>query len=263
MGKIKENDIVVRKSYKKDLIFYVDKITQEKVYLKGIINRIEADAPITDLELIGKNKYSRYIDNFDNRIKQRISKSLLMTKKIKKQTGKILHLDGDKKYSQKANRYYQAVGLNAIVKNIDESKQPKILKNLLVTYNPDILIVTGHDAMYKKSIGYYNINNYRNSKYFVECVKLAREYDLMYNKTTVIFAGACQSYFEALIAAGANFASSPGRILIDFLDPIVVAETIACTKRHKYVTINDIVEELRDGKIGVDGIGANGRLRSK
>ncbi len=30
------------------------------------------------------------------------------------------------------------------------------------------------------------------------------------------FAGACQSYFEALISAGANFASSPARILIDF-----------------------------------------------
>ncbi len=49
---------------------------------------------------------------------------------------------------------------------------------------------------------------------------------LKIKKNTVIFAGACQSYFEAIISAGANFASSPARILIDFLDPIMVAEKL-------------------------------------
>lgn len=39
-------------------------------------------------------------------------------------------------------------------------------------------------------------------------------------KKLVIFAGACQSYFEAIISAGANFASSPARILIDFFRSI-------------------------------------------
>lgn len=72
--------------------------------------------------------------------------------------------------------------------------------------------------------------------------------------------GACQSYFEAIISAGANFASSPARILIDFLDPLVIAEKIAFTENYKYVTIDDIAEELRDGKRGVNGIGANGKM---
>lgn len=62
------------------------------------------------------------------------------------------------------------------------------------------------------------------------------------------------------MSAGANFASSPARILIDFLDPLRVAETIAFTERYKYVTIDDIAGELRDGKNGVSGIGANGRM---
>ena len=79
-------------------------------------------------------------------------------------------------------------------------------------------------------------------------------------KETVIFAGACQSYFEAIISAGANFASSPARILIDFLDPLVVAEKIATTEKYKYVTIDDIAKELRDGKKGVGGFGANGKM---
>ena len=35
-------------------------------------------------------------------------------------TGKILHLDGDKKYSEKSMLYYRKMGLNAIVKNVPE-----------------------------------------------------------------------------------------------------------------------------------------------
>ena len=75
--------------------------------------------------------------------------------------------------------------------------------------------------------------------------------------------GACQSYFEAIISAGANFASSPARILIDFLDPLVVAEKIAFTENSNYVTIDDIIKELRDGKRGVNGVGACGKMIKK
>ena len=75
----------------------------------------------------------------------------------------------------------------------------------------------------------------------------------------MIFAGACQSYFEALMDAGANFASSPARILIDFLDPLVVAKNIAITDKNKYITIDDFVDELRDGKRGINGLGALGK----
>ena len=40
-----------------------------------------------------------------------------------------------------------------------------------------------------------------------------------------------------------------GRILIDFLDPLVVSRKIATTDNTKYVTINEIVPELKDGTI--------------
>ena len=78
-------------------------------------------------------------------------------------------------------------------------------------------------------------------------------------KTQQYLRGACQSYYEALILAGANFASSPARILIDFLDPLIVAKNIAISENEKYVTIDDIVKELRDGKKGINGIGVNGK----
>ena len=47
--------------------------------------------------------------------------------------------------------------------------------------------------------------------------------------STCYFAGACQSHFEALIRAGANFASSPSRINIHALDPVYVVGKISFT----------------------------------
>lgn len=111
--------------------------------------------------------------------------------------------------------------------------------------------------MIKKGTGYNDITNYKNSKYFIQSVQEARKWDV--NNNLVIFAGACQSFFEALMNAGANFASSPGRVLIDFADPLIVAEKIATTDNFKYITINDIASDLRDGTSGIGGTGANGK----
>ena len=57
-------------------------------------------------------------------------------------TGRILHLDGDKRYSEKSTMYYKKMGLNAIVRNIPENKQSKVVYRLLQIYNPDILVIT-------------------------------------------------------------------------------------------------------------------------
>ena len=279
MKKINKGDIVGRISYKKDVIFTVKNIIETRngriAILKGITKRVEADCQIEDLELIQKEELKKVIKELENSIEKRIQQNKrkeedknntigLLTKnnrsKEKIITGKILHLDGDKKYSEKSYRYYQKLGLNAIVKNIPEYKQPKVVYNLLEIYNPDILVITGHDGMIKKGRDYHNVYNYRNSRHFINTVKEARRYDSEYEKNLVIFAGACQSYFEAIISAGANFASSPARILIDFLDPLVVAEKVAFTEKYKYITIDDIAREIRDGKRGISGIGANGKM---
>ncbi len=113
--------------------------------------------------------------------------------------------------------------------------------------------------MIKSGTGYNDIYNYRNSKYFVNTVKQARKNSP--KSELAIFAGACQSYYEELINSGANFASSPARILIDFMDPLIVAERVATTDFDRYLTIRDIEDELRDGQRGVSGIGANGKKK--
>lgn len=113
--------------------------------------------------------------------------------------------------------------------------------------------------MIKKGTGFNDIYNYRNSRHFINTVNEARKWANMKSKDLAIFAGACQSYYEAIMSAGANFASSPKRIMIDFIDPLIVAERIATTESSKYLTIKDIEEELRDGRDGIDGIGAMGK----
>ena len=279
MNDIKKGDIVVRKSYGKDIIFRVINILnkpEEKIaVLNGVIERIEADSKIADLELVDKQKVKDILRKMDSKIENRIEKSKqqwedrnyrigVVTNQTRAKekiiTGEILHLDGDRKYSEKSYRYYRKLGLNAIVKYIPEYRQPRVVYQLLELYNPDILVITGHDGMIKRGMRYNDIYNYRNSRYFIETVKEARKYDKQKGKKLVIFAGACQSYFEAIISAGANFASSPARILIDFLDPLVVAEKIALTEKYKYITIDDIAYELRDGRDGIGGIGANGKM---
>lgn len=275
MNRIRKGDVVARRSHNKDIIFIVKGIVKTKdgdiAILKGLIDRIEADSDVEDLEKIKRQTVKKNLRLLNEKMEEKIkdareryhSESLQEAKRgnDKVVTGRILHLDGDKRYSQKSHQYYKKLGLNAMVINIPEYKQPKVVYNLLKTYNPDILVITGHDGMIKKEMGFYDVYNYRNSKYFIDTVKEARRYDEENHKNLMIFAGACQSYFEGLISAGANFASSPARILIDFLDPLVVAEKVAFTEKYKYITIDDIYFELRDGKKGVGGIGANGTMR--
>ena len=268
--KIKKGDIVGRKSYKKDILFVVDKIIKinnntEYAILKGLTIRIEADSPVSDLELINKKEIDERIRFLDEQIKCRVNKLPLQTYKNSEYrknsivyTGKILHLDGDRRYSAKSSKYYREMGLNAIVRNITESRQPYVIKDLIYRYKPDILVITGHDAMLKKCKDYNNIYNYKNSKHFVTTVKEARKV-IPSQDELVIFAGACQSFFEALILAGANFASSPERILIDFIDPLIVAEKVAITDSYKYITIHEIIPELKEGMKGVGGTRAKGK----
>jgi len=112
--------------------------------------------------------------------------------------------------------------------------------------------------MIKNGTGFNDLYNYRNSAYFIKTVKAARYWE-NYSNNLAIFAGACQSYYEAIIEAGANFASSPARILIDFVDPLIVAENIAVTDYRDFVSIRKFENELRDGQKGISGVGVYGK----
>ena len=66
-------------------------------------------------------------------------------------------------------------------------------------------------------------------------------------------------FLKQLWLLGANFASSPARILIDFMDPLVVAEKVATTEKNRLVTLRDISKELGDGGKRIGGRFAKGK----
>jgi len=126
-------------------------------------------------------------------------------------------------------------------------------------YKPDIVIITGHDAYYKKKGDIKDIRNYKNTENFIKAVKVARKYEKSHEKL-VIIAGACQSNYEELIKAGANFASSPKRVNIHALDPAIIARTIALTKRSEEIDLLELLEKTKYGKDGMGGIICNGLM---
>ena len=180
--------------------------------------------------------------------------------KLFKKPGKVLHIDGDEEYTLKCREMYKKLGINAYVLNIPESEQYRQVYNLLKKVNPNILIITGHDAFIKRRNDIYNIDNYKNSKYFVQSVLEARRYEHSLDDL-VIYAGACQSYYEAIISAGANFASAPKRVLIDMTDPIIVAQNVAFTPVNEIVSLDNIFSNTREGINGIGGIQTKGQYR--
>ncbi len=230
MSKFKKGDIVGRISYNKDVLFEITKIIKTSKHkqimiLKGITERIEADSPEEDLEIVDKRIVQERMQKLEAQMLHRIEECVKDPKycicEAKKlfgfrqersssiaNTGRILHLDGDKRYSEKSMKYYRSLGLDAIVKNVPEYKQAQVVRSLLDRYEPDILVLTGHDGMIKKGTGFNDIYNYRNSRHFINTVNEARKWN-SHGKDLAIFAGACQSYYEAIMSAGANFASSP------------------------------------------------------
>lgn len=143
---------------------------------------------------------------------------------------------------------------------IAEKDQPEVIVDLVKEIKPDIVVLTGHDSVLREPRDYLNLDNYRNSRYYLESVKNLRNYNSSYDEL-VIFAGACQSCYERILDVGANFASSPNRVLIHCLDPVFVCEKIAYTRIDKVVSITDVIENTITGIKGVGGLQTRGKYR--
>lgn len=273
-------DIVVRKSYGKDITFKIIDIKENEegvVYvLKGINIRIIADASLDDLEHVN-NEFQGEKDKILNaRVNQAIKKAItsrdsgyrvIKSPKIIPEKelmfgrpGKVLHIDGDRVYMENCLKVYKQLNLEAVGKAISEKEQPIQVVELVKEIKPDIVVLTGHDGVLKNSKDYLDLNNYRNSKYYIESVKALRNFNTSYDEL-VIFAGACQSCYESILDAGANFASSPSRVLIHCLDPVFVCEKIAYTRIDKVVSITDVIENTITGIKGIGGLQTRGKYR--
>lgn len=248
---IEIGDYVSRNSYNNDTVFKVINRKGDTLYLKGVEYRLYADASVNDCIIVDKDSV---IDSFNPIINAGSDRSEYFYL-----PGKILHLDGDSEYLKRCMKFYKDNNVFAIGKKIDEKNLYKEIFDLLVEVKPDILIITGHDAYYKKSGNKKDINNYQNSLNFVKCVKEARKYEKCHDKL-IIIAGACQSDYEDLIKAGANFASSPKRVNIHALDPAIIATTLALTEKSQEIDLINLLNLTKNGKAGMGGIITNGMM---
>ena len=241
MGNLKIGDHVARKSYNYDILFKVVDIIKrpgkpDQIMLKGVCLRIIADSPESDLYRVPLNKIEEFKGSFDNKIDDAIEKikqerkdknihpgNMTMTRSLPAhisggipfgKPGRVLHLDGDGEYLDVCLKTYKQLEIEAVGKQVSEREQPAVIEDLLREYMPDILVTTGHDGLLKGYKDFSNIHNYRNSNHFIETVKIARRYEPNMDDL-VIFAGACQSHYEAILASGANYASSPHRVLME------------------------------------------------
>lgn len=268
---VKSGDYVVRHSYQRDIVFRVKQIFRDEngelsAVLKGVAIRLLADAPLKDLEALDRNEAEKIRAREMNEDIQ-----LLMQRHAHRQKwrientsidypGMVLHLDGDREYLSKCMEAYDKLGIPHAGLAVPEKDQPDAVSYYLEKYRPDILVITGHDSLLKGAANDEDPDHYRSSLYFADAVRKARQYQPD-RDALVIFAGACQSCYEELIRAGANFASSPKRVFIHIFDPVLIIEKIAYTSIKDVVTAEEAVEGTVTGADGIGGMETRGCLR--
>lgn len=279
---MRQGDLVVRKSYGGDLLFKVEALDRQKAILKGVEFRLLADSPLNDLVQVDDLKSHRSTSEFEirtrestrllemyKRLQREKNESLMPSMKKKRDEipffelpGKILHLDGDPIYLRKSMSVYNQLNMPAEGYYVSEPNMAQAVYQLLPNVKPDILVITGHDGLHKnhKQSEWNDLNSYKNSVNFVNAVKIARQYERNRDSLAII-AGACQSHFEALLHSGANFASSPARILIHALDPAYIAAKISYTSIKETINIYDVINNTISGMEGLGGIETRGSYR--
>ena len=246
-------DYVTRNSYHNDTLFKVISIKDDIYYLKGADIRLCADAIVDDLKKEDIPEIDESLDNMEIREEDLVRGDYFYL------PPKVLHIDADEDYLLRCLKFYKKNGIMAIGKKVKEKNIPEQITNLLKDFKPDIVIITGHDAYLKKSKDINDTSNYKNSEYFAQAVKKARGYEKSHEKL-VIIAGACQSNYEELIKAGANFASSPKRTNIHALDPAIIASTISLTERNKEIDLKKLLDKTKYKEDGMGGLMCNGLM---
>ncbi|WP_078393320.1 sporulation peptidase YabG [Shouchella patagoniensis] len=275
---IQVGEVVGRLSYNCDVLFRVLAVTGNSTTLVGEEMRLLADAPIDDLKPMSLKE--REMNKSRVKEQEEVSYRLfrqdakLMKRRQEYQAGsgyeesphffemrgRVLHVDGDANYLNRCTELYNKLGVPVYGVHLEEKEMPAQMTSLLEMVQPDILVVTGHDAYSKAKGNKDDLKAYRHTKYFAECVRTARN-SIQNRDGLLIFAGACQSHFETLIRAGANFASSPNRVNIHALDPVYIASRLSRTSFTETVNLWDVLRNTITGQKGLGGIETKGCMR--
>ena len=240
-----------------DVNNYIYKIKNidEKICIIGYCYRLIRYVSVEEIRLALPeeiNKEQEEKETFQNKIfrsaKIREAKALF---------GRVLHIDGDEEYLKSCLDLYKEVGIFAEGVYLSEKEAHKKIENILLQTTPDIIVITGHDAY--KGNGFSSLENYENSKHFIKTIRVIRKHFSI--DDVVVIAGACGSHFEALIASGANFASSPKRLNTHTYDPAIVAIKVASTSINRMVDFNGIIKYIDNGRDAIGGIETSGKMR--
>ncbi|MFB4168704.1 sporulation peptidase YabG [Virgibacillus sp. JSM 102003] len=272
-------ELVTRISHKHDLLFRIASLTEDAAVVHGEDIRLVADASLDDLthvqerDLQKRKQKEKEQEEFSYRLFRQDYQLMKEKRDYQSSDGyqntssffqlpaKVLHIDGDRTYLRKCIELYKRMGLQVHGVYVNEKEMPFEIGTLIEKIQPNIIVITGHDAFSKNKGLKNDLRAYRHSKYFAETVRAARQKDPHLDQL-VIFAGACQSHFESLIRAGANFASSPSRINIHALDPVYIAAKIAYTPFMEKVSVWDALRNTLTGEKGMGGVETRGLLRT-
>jgi spore coat assembly protein len=279
---MKQGDLVTRRSYGGDVIFRIQDILQQQAVLRGVDYRLLADAPLNDLltapqfdpyqyasgaqppwmETMRRNSVYQLLPPSTAQNGWNEASTMKQAPSYFQLPGKVLHLDGDPAYLRKCMNLYGELRVPAEGFFVTEANMAEALSRLLPQTRPDIVVITGHDGILKdrRNSDINLLSSYKNSHNFVRAVKEARHYEKNKDALTII-AGACQSHFEAILQAGANYASSPARVLIHALDPLCVAAKVAFTSIRDMVDVADVIGLTHSGFEGMGGIESRGYFR--
>jgi len=290
MSVIKAGDYVGRKSYGMDIVFKVKWIDETATaLLRAFEFRLMASAPLDDLVVLEPERLKEVLSRSEANMSRRTDCCLERRNPLYRAPapgsesgtesggtenavdaikdepaqfpGRVLHIDGDQEYLDYCLKHYAKLGIDVYGVHVPEPEQPKQVKKLIEQYQPDMIVMTGHDGYSRQKRSANELEHYYHSKYFVEAVRKARL--LRPDKDSlVIFAGACQSHYEAILEAGANFASSPERKLINCYDPVLVAEMVCFTPLGKTADIVEVIENTITGQEGIGGIETRGLMRT-
>ena len=248
----KIGDLVTRNSYNNDVVFEIVNINNDIAVLKGIDVRLIADSTLLDLKRYDKELKDD--DELTNNLNEDLDRNDFFYL-----PGKILHIDGDCSYLDRCLKLYKKYNVLAYGFCVKENEMKNVITNYLNQIKPDILVITGHDSFNKKRGKLDDMNSYMNSSNFIDAVIEARKYERAHDKL-IIIAGACGSYYEALIRNGANFAYSPKRINIHALDPAIIALKVSLTNINDNLDVKDIIDKTKYGKDGMGGIITKGTM---
>jgi spore coat assembly protein len=240
-----------------DINNYIYKIKDisDKVCLIGYSYRLIKYVNINEIKEAPKELILE--ENKINEKQKSLVKNNVSIRNKKALFGRILHIDGDKEYLESCMSLYKELGIYAEGVYIAEKELGVKIEKLLLNLTPDIVVITGHDAF--KGENKASLDSYENSKYFIKAIRIIRKHYSLDN--VVIIAGACGSHFEALIASGANFASSPKRINTHTYDPAIAAIKVASTSIAKLVDFNNILKYIDNGRDAIGGIETKGKMR--